>query len=251
MKRSLKNRLRIILNFFAIIPIWPVTSQAAQAHYVWLRASKVLWSEYTRIFIIIWCQISAKILKVWSLLVCLSVLVAFKITKVDISCIFTCDSGPYCSNFITCIRIYNTKKKKLWSSEILIQKAPLPPLPFIDTLCPTAGLKAVWSTFFPSSAEHYKRREGWRVPTDPRRAKANKFQTKQPISLKLPPARPKSVYLPVRREPVSKFGCMSPRSAAFRIGSGQLRYEIRILELSDRVRSTKRHSRGGGSLLLP
>ena len=27
-------------------------------------------------------------------------------------------------------------------------------------------------------------------------------------------------------------------------------YEIRILELGDRVRSTKRHSRGGGSLLL-
>ena len=35
-----------------------------------------------------------------------SVLVAFKITKVDISCIITCDSDPYCSNFITCIRIY-------------------------------------------------------------------------------------------------------------------------------------------------
>ena len=28
-------------------------------------------------------------------------------------------------------------------------------------------------------------------------------------------------------------------------------YEIRILELGDRVRSTKRHSRGGGSSLLP
>ena len=61
-----------------------------------------------------------------SLLVCLSVLVAFKITKVEISCIITCDSGPYCSNFITCIRIYNAKKKKSWSREILIQKAPLP-----------------------------------------------------------------------------------------------------------------------------
>ena len=58
--------------------------------------------------------INAKILKIRSLLVCLSVLVAFKITKVDISCIITCDSGPYCSNFITCqtyIRIYNAKRK--------------------------------------------------------------------------------------------------------------------------------------------
>ena len=34
------------------------------------------------------------------------------ITKVDISCIITCNSGPYYSNFITCIRIYNAKKKK-------------------------------------------------------------------------------------------------------------------------------------------
>ena len=68
-----------------------------------------------------------KVLKIWSLLVCLSVLVAFKITKIDISCIITCDSGPYWSNFITCIRIYNAKgKKKSWSREILIQKAPLP-----------------------------------------------------------------------------------------------------------------------------
>ena len=32
-----------------------------------------------------------KVLKIWSLLVCLSVLVALKITKVDISCIITCD----------------------------------------------------------------------------------------------------------------------------------------------------------------
>ena len=32
-----------------------------------------------------------------------SVLVAFKITKVGISCIIECNSGPYCSNFITCI----------------------------------------------------------------------------------------------------------------------------------------------------
>ena len=47
-----------------------------------------------------------------SLLVCLSVLVAFKITKVNISCIITYDSGPYCSNFIKRIRIYNAKKKK-------------------------------------------------------------------------------------------------------------------------------------------
>ena len=64
------------------------------------------------------------------------------------------------------------------------------------------------------------------LPTDPRRSKANKFQTKRPISLKLPPARPKSVYLPVRRAPGSKFGCMSSRSAAFRIDSGQLRFAM-------------------------
>ena len=38
-------------------------------------------------------------------------LVAFKIANVDISCIITCDSDPYCSNFITCIRIYDAKKK--------------------------------------------------------------------------------------------------------------------------------------------
>ena len=44
----------------------------------------------------------AKMLKIWSLLVCLSALVAFNIMKVDISCIITCDSSPYCSNFITC-----------------------------------------------------------------------------------------------------------------------------------------------------
>ena len=31
--------------------------QAAQAQYVWVRASEVIWSEYTRIIskIIIWC----------------------------------------------------------------------------------------------------------------------------------------------------------------------------------------------------
>ena len=28
------------------------------------------------------------------------------------SCIITFDSDPYCLNFITCIRIYNAKKKK-------------------------------------------------------------------------------------------------------------------------------------------
>ena len=41
----------------------------------------------------------------------LFVLVAFKTTKVDISCIITCRSRPYCSNSITCIRIYHAKKK--------------------------------------------------------------------------------------------------------------------------------------------
>ena len=45
---------------------------------------------------------NAKILKIWSLLVCLSALVAFNIMKVDISCIITFDSSPSCSNFITC-----------------------------------------------------------------------------------------------------------------------------------------------------
>ena len=35
------------------------------------------------------------------------------------------------------------------------------------------------------------------LPTDPRRAKANKNQTKRLISLKLPPARPKTVYVVV------------------------------------------------------
>ena len=45
---------------------------------------------------------------------CLSICtsVAFKITKVDISCIITCDSSPYCSNFITGIRIYNRTLRK-------------------------------------------------------------------------------------------------------------------------------------------
>ena len=52
------------------------------------------------------------------------------------------------------------------------------------------------------------------------------FRSKRPISLKLPPARPKSVYLPTRRAPVSKFGCMSPRRAAFRIDSGQIRFTM-------------------------
>ena len=64
------------------------------------------------------------------------------------------------------------------------------------------------------------------LPTGPHRAKANKFQTKRPFSLKLPPARPKSVYLPVRQAPVSKFGCMSPRSAAFHIDSDQPRFTM-------------------------
>ena len=57
--------------------------------------------------------------------VCLSVLVAFKITKVDTSCIITCDSGPYCSNFITCIRIYNAKKKKVMITRNIDSKRSL------------------------------------------------------------------------------------------------------------------------------
>ena len=42
----------------------------------------------------------------------------------------------------------------------------------------------------------------------------------------MPPARPKSVHLPVRRAPGSKFGCMSLRIVAFRIDSGQLRFAM-------------------------
>ena len=54
-----------------------------------------------------------------------SVPVAFKITKADISCIITCDSGPYCSNFITCIRIYNVKKKKIMITQNIDSKSSL------------------------------------------------------------------------------------------------------------------------------
>ena len=71
------------------------------------------------------CQINAKILKIWSFLVCLSVLVAFKITKVDISCIITCDAGPYCLNFITCIRIYDPKEKKIMITRNIDSKSSL------------------------------------------------------------------------------------------------------------------------------
>ena len=39
-----------------------VFSQAAQVHYVWVRASEVIWSEYTRIISVL-CQINAKSLK--------------------------------------------------------------------------------------------------------------------------------------------------------------------------------------------
>ena len=47
--------------------------------------------------------------------VCLSVLVAFKITKVDIPCIITCDSSPYCSNFIILSHVFEctTLRKKI------------------------------------------------------------------------------------------------------------------------------------------
>ena len=169
-----------------------------------------------------------KSLKIWSLLVCLSVVVAFKTTKVYItSCIITCDSGPYCSNFITCIRIYDAKKKNHDHAKYWFKKLPSEDL-----------------------------------PTDLRRTKANKFQTKRPISLKLPPARPKSVYLPVRRAPVYLNSAVWARGALHfasilvsfaspRCVIWLLSYEIRILEPGDRVRSTNRHSRGGGSLLLP
>ena len=82
-----------------------------------------------------------KVLKIWSLLVCLYVLVTFKITKVDISCIITCDSGPYCSNFITCIQIYNAKKKIMITRNIDSQISLT--FSFLATLCPTVGLNAV------------------------------------------------------------------------------------------------------------
>ncbi|CAH3191010.1 unnamed protein product, partial [Porites evermanni] len=91
---------------------------------------------------------------------------------------------------------------------------------------------------------------------------ANKFQTKRPISLKLPPARPKSVHLPVRRAPGSKFGCMSSRIVAFRIDSGQLRfammrnlncYPTRFKSWSLATASDGQNVTlaGGGSSLLP
>ena len=32
-----------------LIHLGLITPQAAQAHYVWVRASEVIWSEYTRI----------------------------------------------------------------------------------------------------------------------------------------------------------------------------------------------------------
>ena len=70
-----------------------------------------------------------KNLKIWSLLVCLSVLVAFKITKVEISCIITCDSGlnvrilSHVRHVFTSPRL---RKKKSRSREILIQESLLP-----------------------------------------------------------------------------------------------------------------------------
>ena len=39
-----------------------VFSQAAQVHYAWVRASEVIWSEYTRIISVL-CQINSKSLK--------------------------------------------------------------------------------------------------------------------------------------------------------------------------------------------
>ena len=55
----------------------------------------------------------------------LSVLVAFKITKADVSCIITNDSGPHCSNFITCIRIHNAKKTKIMIKRNIVSKSSL------------------------------------------------------------------------------------------------------------------------------
>jgi len=39
---------RDIISSLAIF-VWLMGTQGAQAHYVWVRASKVIWSEYTRI----------------------------------------------------------------------------------------------------------------------------------------------------------------------------------------------------------
>ena len=53
-----------------------------------------------------------------------NVLVALKITKVGISCIYlniTCDSGPYSSNFITS----TTLRKKIMITQNIDSKSPL------------------------------------------------------------------------------------------------------------------------------
>ena len=162
--------------------------QAAQAHYVWVRASEVIWSEYTRIISVLSeCQINAKISKMWSLLVCLSVIVPFKITKVDISCIITSDSGPYCSNFITCIRIHDAKEKKIVIKRNIASKSSLT---FSSrSLCVLRPVSTPFSRLsFHRVLNTIKEGKVGDLPTDPRSAKANKFQTKRPISLKLPPA---------------------------------------------------------------
>ena len=37
------------MSFRGMYIKWQFTSQAAQAHYMWVRALEVIWSEYTRI----------------------------------------------------------------------------------------------------------------------------------------------------------------------------------------------------------
>ena len=45
----MKNMLDTFCFNFACLQISPFKAQAAQAHYVWVGASEVVWSEYTRI----------------------------------------------------------------------------------------------------------------------------------------------------------------------------------------------------------
>ena len=45
----MKNMLDTFCINFACLQISPFKAPAAQAYYVWVRASEVVWSEYTRI----------------------------------------------------------------------------------------------------------------------------------------------------------------------------------------------------------
>ena len=68
-----------------------------------------------------------KVWKIWSLLVCLSVLVALKITKVDISCIITCDSALIVRILSHVLESTTLRKKIMITRNIDSKlKAPLP-----------------------------------------------------------------------------------------------------------------------------